>query len=51
MLIMISNYYIKMELLVQELIMSRQAIRHPSEPYVHASAVFDERKKECRQCG
>lgn len=39
-----------MESLIEELITSRQSIRHSSEPYVHASAVFKERKKECRQC-
>jgi hypothetical protein len=39
-----------MESLIEELIISRQYIRHISESYVHASAVFDERKKECRQC-
>ena len=39
-----------MDLLVSELINLRQNIRHPSESYVHASAVFKDTNKSCRQC-
>ena len=36
--------------LIEDLINLRQNIRHPSESYVHASAVFKDSNKSCRQC-
>ena len=39
-----------MDRLIKDLIIQRQNIRHPSEPYVHASAVFKDEKKSCPQC-
>lgn len=39
-----------MESLISELINLRQNIRHPSESYVHASAVIKDQKKSYSQC-
>lgn len=40
-----------MQNIIDELISIRQNIRHPSESYVHASAVINIKNKSCRQCG
>ena len=39
-----------METLISDLINLRQNIRHPSESYVHASAVFKDSNNSYRQC-
>lgn len=39
-----------MNSIVSNLIHKRLNIKHPSEPYTHASAVIKDSKKSCPQC-